>query len=173
MQKKEHQDQEAFRQETPDLPDSQDETSSPEEETMTQQLEEQKNQYLRLAAEYDNFRKRTLREREGLFADARAMTLTAFLPLMDNFERAMESEGEEDDFRKGMGMIFTQMQEVLASMDVVSFGETGEEFDPQIHHAVMQSEEEGTQENTVTQVLQKGYKMGDRLLRPAMVAVAQ
>lgn len=140
-------------------------------EEMKTQLDEEKEQHLRMAAEYDNYRKRTQREREGLYSDAKALTLTSLLPVLDNFERAMTGGGQEEDFRKGIEMIFTQLNEVLQKLGVESFCEVGEQFDPNIHNAVISSADDAAEENSITQVLQKGYKLGDKILRPAMVAV--
>ena len=150
-----------------------DKNSDNELEKLHEEIGRQKDQYLRLAAEYDNFRKRSQREHDSLYKEAKASTIETLLPIADNFERAMSVGGDEESFRKGIEMIFTQWNDVMAKLGVKAFGEEGDEFDPNIHHAVMQSDDEDAEENTITQVLQKGYKIGDKIIRAAMVAVKQ
>lgn len=128
--------------------------------------------HLRLAAEYDNFRKRTQREREAAWTDATAAAATAFLSVVDNFERAVESPCADAEYKKGVELTFKSLTEALERLHVVAFGEAGEAFDPERHNAVMHVEEEGAEASAVTEVFQKGYKMGDRVLRYAMVKVA-
>ena len=141
-------------------------------EKLKKELDEQKELYLRLAAEYDNYRKRTIRERDDIRSDARAGTVEAMLGVADNFERAMKQDsGSHEDFRKGIEMVFNQWREILGKLRVEEFGAVGDEFDPSIHHAVIQSDDEEAEENSITDVLQKGYRMGDKIIRPAMVAV--
>ena len=127
---------------------------------------------LRLMAEFDNFRKRTAKEKEGIYGDAVANTLRDFLPVLDNFQRAMESPCGDDEFKKGMDLIYKGLWEAMTALGVEEIGETGVPFDPDLHNAVMHIEDEALGKNVVAQVLQKGYKIGDKVLRYAMVQAA-
>ena len=128
--------------------------------------------YLRLAADYDNFRKRTVKEKEASYGNGKADTVGKLLPVYDNLERALMQETEDAAYKKGVEMTMTELQKILNTMGVEIFGEKGDTFDPNLHNAVMHTEEEGAPENTVTQVFQKGFKMGDRVIRFAIVQVA-
>lgn len=142
-------------------------------DALKKELEEKNDQLLRLAAEYDNFRKRSQREKEGIYSDVKANVLGDVLPVLDNFERAAETSGDDiESFKKGFEMIFTQFSDVLKKHGVESFGEAGDSFDPNIHNAVMHVESEDFGENEVAQVFSKGYKIGDKVIRPATVRVA-
>ena len=142
-------------------------------ETVSKQLAEQQDKFLRLAAEYDNYRKRTAKEKESIYADAKIETLTAMLPVYDNLERALAQFGDDDSpHRKGVEMIFTQFKESLAKLGVSSIEAVGEPFDPEKHNAVMHIEDESVGENTVVEVLQQGFRLGDKVLRFAIVKVA-
>ena len=143
-------------------------------EALAQQLSEQQDKFLRLAAEYDNYRKRTAKEKENIYADAKIETLTAMLPVYDNLERAMAQCGDDDDspHKKGVEMIFTQFKESLARLGVTAIDAVGKPFDPSMHNAVMHVEDENAEENTVVEILQQGFLLGDRVLRFAMVKVA-
>lgn len=146
---------------------------SAELETLKAQLEQEKDRSLRLAAEYDNFRRRTQKEKEASYGDAKAQTLTELLPVLDNFERAAQNtEASLEDYSKGVLMTFNQMTEIFKKLGVEQFGEPNEKFDPNIHNAVMHTEDDELEENVITDVFQKGYRLGDRILRPAMVKVA-
>ena len=137
-----------------------------------EELEEKKDQLLRVMAEYDNFRKRSLKEKELAYGDSKASTVSEFLPVYDNFMRAMSAEATDlESFKKGMDMIFNQFGETLKKMGVEPFGTKGEEFDPNIHNAVMHGEDENLPENSISDVFSIGYKMGDRIIRPAVVKV--
>ena len=137
-----------------------------------EELEEKKDQLLRVMAEYDNFRKRSLKEKELAYGDSKASTVSEFLPVYDNFMRAMSAEATDlESFKKGMDMIFNQFGENLKKMGVEPFGTKGEEFDPNIHNAVMHGEDENLPENSISDVFSIGYKMGDRIIRPAVVKV--
>ena len=126
-----------------------------------------------MAAEYDNFRKRSQREKEALYADCKASVINALLPVADNFDRIFANpDGTPEDYKKGVEMTFKQFSDVFKSLGIESFGEVGEEFDPNIHNAVMHTEDDSVGENTITTVIVKGYKLGDKIIRPAMVAVA-
>lgn len=129
---------------------------------------------LRLAAEYDNFRKRSQREKDALYADVTASSVAALLPIIDNVERALAAENvSAEDMRKGVEMINTQAVQVLDKLGVSSFGEVGEAFDPNLHHCVGTVATEEVESGAIALVLQKGYKLGDKVIRPAMVQVAE
>ena len=134
-------------------------------------LEEQQN-YLRLAAEYDNFRKRTQKEREALYTDIKAETVGKFLPVFDNLQRALAQETADEAYKKGVEMTMTGLMTIMEGLGVQSFGEVGEEFDPNYHNAVMHQDDENFGENIICQVFQTGFKIGEKVIRHAMVVVA-
>ena len=141
-------------------------------EKLTNDLAATKDSHLRTLAEYDNFRKRSQREKEATYGDAKANTLKMLLPVLDNFDRAADNKTDDIEvYRKGIEMTLTQLREILKSLEVESFGEVGDEFDPNIHSAVMTVENPDLPENTVAAVFEKGYRMGDRILRFATVQV--
>ena len=142
------------------------------EDKLTTELNETKDKLLRVMAEYDNFRKRSQKEKEMAYGDTKASTIAEFLPVYDNFIRAMSAEATDlDSFKKGIEMIFNQYGETFKKLGVESFGEKGEIFDPNIHNAVMHGEDEELPENSISDVFSTGYKMGDRVIRPAIVKV--
>ncbi len=142
-------------------------------EVAAKQLAEQQDKFLRLAAEYDNYRKRTAKEKENIYADAKIETLTAMLPVYDNLERALAQFGDDDSpHRKGVEMIFTQFKESLSRLGVSPIDAVGQPFDPEKHNAVMHIEDDAVGENTVVEVLQQGFTLGDKVLRFAIVKVA-
>ena len=142
-------------------------------ELAAKQLESVKDQFVRLTAEYDNYRKRTAKEKEGIYQDAQLDTIKAFLPVYDNLERAASAAGGEDDpHKKGLEMIFHQYQEILGKLGVTEIPALGEPFDPEKHNAVMHIDDENFGENVVAQVFQAGFMLGDRVLRHAIVQVA-
>ena len=128
--------------------------------------------HLRLAADYDNFRKRTIKEKEQSYGNGKADAIEKLLPVYDNLERALAQPTEDAAYKKGVEMTMTQLVGILAGMGVEIYGEKGETFDPNLHNAVMHTEEEGVEENTITQVFQKGFKLGEKIIRFAMVQVA-
>ena len=143
------------------------------EEELQKQLDEKNDQLLRTLAEYDNFRKRSQREKEALYAECKASVINALLPVADNFDRIFANpDGTLEDYKKGVEMTFKQFSDVFKNLGIEAFGEVGEEFDPNFHNAVMHTEDDSVGENTITNVLVKGYKLGDKIIRPAMVAVA-
>ena len=143
------------------------------EEKLQKQLAEKSDQLLRIAAEYDNFRKRSQREKDALYVDCKASVIKELLPVADNFDRIFANPDITfEDYKKGVEMTFKQFENVFKDLKVESFGEEGEEFDPNFHNAVMHSEDENLGENVITNVFAKGYKIGDKVIRPAMVAVA-
>ena len=142
-------------------------------ENLAQQLSELNDQHLRLMAEYDNYRKRTAKEKETIYQDAKTDTVGKFLEVYDNLERAVTQAGDEDNVhKKGMEMIFHQLQSVLEKLGVTVVDPTGQPFDPQRHNAVMHVEDENLGENVVSQVYQKGFLLGDKVIRFATVVVA-
>ncbi len=143
------------------------------EEKLQKELAEKSDQLLRIAAEYDNFRKRSQREKDALYVDCKASVIKELLPVADNFDRIFANPDITfEDYKKGVEMTFKQFENVFKDLKVESFGEEGEEFDPNFHNAVMHSEDENLGENVITNVFAKGYKIGDKVIRPAMVAVA-
>ena len=136
------------------------------------QLAAEHEQHLLLAAEYDNFRKRSQREKDALYQEAQADTVKKFLPVYDNLLRALSNETADEAYKKGVEMIMTEFKKILAGMNIVPFGEAGEAFDPQKHNAVMHVEDETLGENVITEVFQTGFTMGEKVIRFAMVKVA-
>lgn len=135
-------------------------------------IQEEKEKYLRLAAEYDNFRKRSQRERDGLYADIKADTLLKFLPVYDNLERALNTPTADEAYRKGVEMIMGQFNQTLEKLGISEIEALGKTFDPNMHNAVMHVEDESFGENEVVEVFQKGFKLNDKVIRFAMVKVA-
>ena len=154
----------------------------PVEETPAEQMPEvnpweekynaEHDAHLRLAADYDNFRKRSLKEKEQSYGNGKADAVEKLLPVYDNLERALNQPTEDAAYKKGVEMTMTQLVSILNGLGVEIFGEVGETFDPNLHNAVMHTEDESLGENTVSQVFQKGFKMGERIVRFAMVQVA-
>ena len=142
-------------------------------EDMKKKLEAQKNNYLRLAAEYDNYRKRTTNEKASIYSDATAKAVSEILTVADSLEMALKAaENAPEEFKKGIELVAAQMQSALAKLNVEKFGEVGEEFNPELHNAVSKLEDESLGENVIAQVFQSGYKTGDKIIRHAMVQVA-
>ena len=142
-------------------------------ELAAKQLESVKDQFVRLTAEYDNYRKRTAKEKDSLYQDAKADTIKEFLAVYDNLERAVATEGDEDSpHKKGLEMIFHQYQEILKKLGVTEIEAQGAPFDPERHNAVMHIDDENLGENVVSQVFQAGFMLGDKVIRHAIVQVA-
>jgi molecular chaperone GrpE len=129
------------------------------------------DKYMRMIAEYDNYRRRTAKEKDGIYADAYADALKGILPIIDNLERAV-GVSEAEALQKGLSMTLKGAEDALAKMGVTAFGEKGETFDPEKHNAVMHIEDQEHGEGEITEVYQKGYAKGDKILRFAMVIVA-
>lgn len=127
---------------------------------------------LRLAAEYDNFRKRTTKEKEASYGNGKADAITKLLPVYDNLERALNQPTEDAAYKKGVEMTMTELVKILTGLGVEIFGEPGDVFDPNLHNAVMHLDSEEHDENVIAQVFQKGFKLGDKVIRFAMVQVA-
>ena len=144
------------------------------EEKLQAELNETKDQLLRIAAEYDNFRKRSQREKESLYSECKSSVVNDLLPVIDNFERCV-APGDDtsyEDYKKGVELTYKQFGEALKKLGIEAFGEVGDAFDPNLHNAVMHTEDENLPENSISNVLMKGYKLGDKIIRAAMVAVA-
>ena len=140
-------------------------------EALAAELAEQKDQHLRLAAEYENFRRRTAKEKEGIYTDATFAVLADLLPVVDNLERAAASEGDAAAIAEGVRMTLRSVEDMLTRLHVESYGARGDEFDPNYHNAVMHGEDETLGENQISDVFQKGYRKEDKVLRYAMVKV--
>ena len=143
-----------------------------EEDKLKAELAESKDKYLRLMAEYDNFRKRSAKERLELSASVKGDTVADILPVIDNFERALNTETEDEAYKQGIEMIFKQFNDALTKLGIEAIDPVGETFDPNIANAVNQIEDPELGENVVAQVFQKGYRIGDKVIRYAMVVVA-
>ena len=128
--------------------------------------------HLRLAAEYDNFRKRTIKEKDAAYGNGKAGAVEKLLPVYDNLERAVNQPCTDEAYKKGVEMTMTELVNILNGLGVEIFGNVGDEFDPNIHNAVMHVDNEELGENTIAMVFQKGFKIGDKVVRFAMVQVA-
>ena len=152
--------------------------AQPAEETVEQvnPFEEKYNAehdaYLRLAADYDNFRKRTLKEKDAAYAHGKADAVEKLLPVYDNLERALNQETADAAYKKGVELTMTQLVSIFTALGVEIYGQPGDSFDPNIHNAVMHTDDDSVAENTITQVFQKGFKLGEKIVRFAMVQVA-
>ena len=136
------------------------------------ELAAEHDQYLRLAAEYDNFRKRSQREKDAIYSDAMSDTAKKFLPVYDNLLRALSNDTADEAYKKGVEMIMNELLKILGGMNIAPFGAVGEEFDPEKHNAVMHCEDENLGENEIAEVFQTGFAMGEKIIRFAMVKVA-
>ena len=141
-------------------------------ETAEKLIQAEKEKYLRLCAEYDNFRKRSQRERDTLYADIKADTLLKFLPVYDNLERALATPTEDEAYRRGVEMIMTQFCTTMQKLGITEIEALGQKFDPNVHNAVMHVEDEAFGENEVVEVFQKSFMLNDKVIRFAMVKVA-
>ncbi len=130
------------------------------------------DRYLRLLAEYDNYRKRSQKEKDNLYGDVKANAVTAFLPVYDNLVRALAQSTEDEAYRKGVEMIMTQFEQTLKKLGVEKIESLGKTFDPQLHNAVMHVEDETKGENEIVEVFQEGFRLGEHVIRFAMVKVA-
>ena len=147
-------------------------TAAAPEENYKEKYEHEHDQYLRLAAEYDNFRKRSQKEKDASYTNGKADTLAKLLPVYDNLERAMNQETSDAAYKKGVELTMQGLLKIFGDLGVEVYGETGDEFDPNLHNAVMHIESEDLGENTISQVFQKGFKSGEKVIRFAMVQVA-
>ena len=154
---------------------------TPAEETVEETLEvnaweekynAERDSHLRLAAEYDNFRKRTVKEKEASYGNGKADAVAKLLPVYDNLERALNQPTEDAAYKKGVEMTMNERVKIFTGLGVEIFGNVGDEFDPNLHNAVMHIDSEELGENTIAMVFQKGFKIGDKVVRFAMVQVA-
>ena len=149
------------------------EEKKPEEaKPKVDELAAEKDKYLRLCAEYDNFRKRSQKEKDAIYADVRANTLTSFLPVYDNLVRALNQPTEDEAYKKGVEMIMAQFKATMEKLGVTEMDCLGQKFDPAFHNAVMHVDDEEKGENEIVEVFQQGFMLGDKVIRFAMVKVA-
>ena len=148
------------------------EETTPEVNEWEEKYNAEHDSYLRLAADYDNFRKRTIKEKEASYGNGKADAVEKLLPVYDNLERALNQPTEDAAYKKGVEMTFNQLVSIFTSLGVEIFGNVGDEFDPNLHNAVMHTEDENLGESTISLVFQKGFKIGDKIVRFAMVQVA-
>ncbi len=141
-------------------------------EELNEKLLEANDKLLRTVAEYDNFRKRSVKEKEAIYSDSKTDIIGKLLPVIDNFERAAAADADLENYKKGIDMTVNQLLTVFSSLGVEAYGEKGEEFDPNIHNGVMHIDDESLGENVISEVYMKGYKMGDKVIRHATVIVA-
>jgi len=148
-------------------------SSTPDEAAaLKEQLAAQEDRFLRLCAEYDNFRRRSQKEKEGIYQDATAAAVKALLPVYDNLERALKQETADEAFKKGVEMTMTGLKKAFADLGVTEIDAVGASFDPNVHNAVMHIDDETLGENTVSEVFQAGFMLGEKVIRFAMVKVA-
>ena len=145
---------------------------TPEVNEWEEKYNAERDAHLRVAAEFDNFRKRTIKEKEQSYGNGKADAVEKLLPVYDNLERALNQPTEDEAFKKGAEMTMTQLVGIFSGLGVEIFGNVGEEFDPNFHNAVMHTEDENLGENVISQVFQKGFKLGEKIVRFAMVQVA-
>ncbi len=143
-----------------------------ETDALKAELAQEHDKYLRLYAEFDNYRKRSQKEREGLYADVKAETVKALLPVYDNLERALRQGTEDTAFYQGVEMTMKQLTEIFTKLGVTPIEAVGQPFDPARHNAVMHVEDENLGENTVAEEFQKGFTLGDKVIRFSLVKVA-
>lgn len=148
------------------------EKAEPKEEKKPEPPQGSSDAYLRLLAEYDNYRKRSQREKDSLYADIKADTLKKFLPVYDNLVRALSQPTEDEAYRKGIEMIMTQFCTTMEKLGVEKIESLGKTFDPSLHNAVMHVDDETKGENEIVEVFQEGFRLGDKVIRFAMVKVA-
>lgn len=155
-----------------DLPEDSAESEESEDDPQAQdELQDLQNKYLRLAAEYDNFRKRTAKERETLVTESRNFAVMQLLPVLDNLERAAAQTCTDEAYSQGISMIVRQWLEALEKLGITAIAALNMPFDPNLHNAVMHGEDDSLPENTIAAEFQRGYISGDRVIRPSMVKV--
>ena len=145
---------------------------TPEVNLWEEKYNAERDAHLRVAAEFDNFRKRTIKEKEASYGNGKADAVAKILPVYDNLERALNQETADAAYKKGVELTMNELVKIFTSLGVEIFGAVGENFDPNLHNAVMHIESEELGENTISQVFQKGFKIGDKVVRFAMVQVA-
>ena len=146
--------------------------AEPEVNPWEEKYNAERDAHLRVAAEFDNFRKRTIKEKEASYGNGKADAVAKMLPVYDNLERALQQETSDTAFKKGVEMTMTELLKIFGSLGVEVYGNVGDQFDPNLHNAVMHIENEELEENSISAVFQKGFKIGDKVVRFAMVQVA-
>ena len=152
--------------ETPETPET------PETNPFEEKYNAEHDSFLRLAAEFDNFRRRTVKEKEASYGNGKADAVEKMLPVYDNLERALNQPTEDAAYKKGVELTMNELVKIFTGLGVEIFGAVGDSFDPNLHNAVMHTEDEGLGENVIAQVFQKGFKVGEKIVRFAMVQVA-
>ena len=158
--------------ETPVEETAEEVTETPEANPWEEKYNAERDAHLRVAAEFDNFRKRTTREKEASYGNGKADAVAKILPIYDNLERALNQPTEDAAFKKGVEMTMNELLKIFSSLGVEVFGNPGDEFDPNLHNAVMHIDSDELGENVIAQVFQKGFKVGEKIVRFAMVQVA-
>ena len=171
MAKKEKKQEETPVEETVEVP-VEETPEVPEVNPWEEKYNAEHDMYLRLAAEFDNFRKRTVKEKEASYGNGKADTLAKLLPVYDNLERALNQPTEDAAYKKGVELTMAEFEKIFTSLGVEVFGAPGDEFNPELHNAIMHTEDESLGENTISMVFQKGARIGDKVIRFAMVQVA-
>ena len=146
--------------------------AEPEVNPWEEKYNAERDAHLRVAAEFDNFRKRTIKEKEASYGNGKSDAVAKMLPVYDNLERALQQETSDAAFKKGVEMTMTELLKIFGSLGVEVYGNVGDQFDPNLHNAVMHIENEELEENSISAVFQKGFKIGDKIVRFAMVQVA-
>ena len=146
-------------------------TEAPEVNPFEEKYNAERDAHLRLAAEYDNYRKRTAKEKEASYGNGKADAVAKMLPVYDNLERALNQPTEDAAYKKGVEMTMNELTKIFTGLGVEIFGEKGDAFDPNLHNAVMHIDDEAMEENVISQVFQKGFRIGDKIVRFAMVQV--
>ena len=147
-------------------------TETPEVNPWEEKYNLERDAHLRVAAEFDNFRKRTIKEKEASYGNGKADAVAKMLPIYDNLERALNQETADAAYKKGVELTMNELLKIFGTLGVEVFGNVGDEFDPNLHNAVMHVDSEELGENTISQVFQKGFKIGEKVVRFAMVQVA-
>ena len=158
--------------ETPETAQAEPEQQTPPAPAAEEKPQADSERYLRLMAEFDNYKKRSAKERENIYTDVRVDTVTKFLPVFDNLERAMKTETADEAFKKGVEMTFNQLMDVFKKLGVEEIESVGKPFDPAVHNAVMHVEDAERGENEIVEEFQKGFRIGDKVIRHSMVKVA-
>ena len=147
-------------------------TETPEVNPWEEKYNLERDAHLRVAAEFDNFRKRTIKEKEASYGNGKADAVAKMLPIYDNLERALNQETADAAYKKGVELTMNELLKIFGILGVEVFGNVGDEFDPNLHNAVMHIDDENLGENVIAQVFQKGFKIGEKVVRFAMVQVA-
>ena len=158
--------------EAPEAPGTAETPETPETNPLEEKYNAEHDSFLRLAAEFDNFRKRTVKEKEASYGNGKADAVEKMLPVYDNLERALNQPTEDAAYKKGVELTMNELVKIFTGLGVEIFGAVGDSFDPNLHNAVMHTEDEGLGENVIAQVFQKGFKVGEKIVRFAMVQVA-